>query len=83
MNAWRLATLLMFAIAAACAIAFVDTTAKLANCMKANRMLSESFTRSDAQVETLVDLKDGTVFVRVNGEHIHAFPNACPVGRQL
>jgi hypothetical protein len=46
-------------------------------------MLSDAFTKSDAKVEVLVDIRDGTAFVRVNGEHIHAFPNACPKGVRL
>jgi hypothetical protein len=83
MNLWRLAALVLLAITLACSYALIVTTERLAGCMKANRLLSEAFTKSDAQVETLVDLRDGTVFVRVNGEHIHAFPNACPKGVRL
>ena len=83
MNAWRAAALILLSVTLACAFAVYDTTQKLAGCMKANRMLSDAFTKSDAKVEVLVDIRDGTAFVRVNGEHIHAFPNACPKGVRL
>jgi hypothetical protein len=83
MNAWRATALILLPVTIACAFAVYDTTHRLANCMKANRLLSEAFVTSDANVEVLVDIRDGTAFVRVNGEHIHAFPNACPKGVRL
>ena len=76
-NSWRLAALLLFAIAMGCAIAVYDTTAKLANCMKANRLLSESFLNSDAGVELAVHPRTGDVLVRVNGLHVKQFKQAC------
>ena len=83
MNAWRATALILLPITIACAFAVYDTTQKLAGCMKANRMLSDAFTKSDAGVELVMDLRDGVAFVVVNGQHIHAFPNACPKGVRL
>lgn len=77
MNVWRLATLILFAVAMACAIALHGTTQKLAGCMKANRALSQAYADGDAEVEAAIHPRTGDVLVRVNKLHIHQFKGAC------
>ena len=72
MNVWRIAALILLAITISCLYAVYDTTQKLAECM-----------RADAGVEVVIDDRDGTAFIRINGEHIHVFPNACRKGVRL
>ena len=76
-SAWRLTALILFAIAAGCAIAVYDTTERLAKCMQANKLLSESFLNADVGVELAVHPRTGDVLVRVNGMRAHQFKKAC------
>ena len=76
-NFWRLATLILFAIAVACASMMMDTTKQLARCMLANRALGQAYAEANAEVELATNPRSGDVFVRVNRTHIHQFKGAC------
>lgn len=49
----------------------------------ANVALAEAVVSGNAEVDAALHIPTGTVLVRVNGQHIHAFPGMCPPQSRL